>query len=162
MHRIPELARLLKSDQAEEARERLAEGCLRFALRRRMRVLLVFDGSKRVHAPAPRSNANLDIVYATGARKADGLILERAEALADAKQSVLVVTEDRGIKNGLPSKARTMGARAFWSVIEPQKEDASTEKPAVPLDDVEAYFLEAERRQKASNSKLPKKEGGAS
>jgi len=160
MHRVPSLARLLRSDQAEEARERLREACVRFSLRRRTRVLLVFDGSRGVHAPAPRPNPLVEIVYATGARKADGLILERAERLVRERQSVVVVTEDRGIKNALPGKARTLGVRAFWSAIEPEHEDAGEDKPTPPLEDVEAFFLEAERRQKMSARKDPKKEGG--
>ena len=160
MHRVPSLSRLLRSDQTEEARERLREACVRFSLRRRTRVLLVFDGSRDVQAPAPRSSANVEIVYATGAGKADGLILERAERLVRERQSVVVVTEDRGIKNALSRKVRTLGARAFWSAIEPEHEDAAKDKPAPPLEDVEAYFLEAERRQKESARKDPKKEGG--
>jgi predicted RNA-binding protein with PIN domain len=157
MHQVPSLAALLKSDQTEEARERLAEACLAFALRRRVRVLLVFDGSRSVHAPAPRANPNLQIVYASGAGKADRWIADRVERLRDEKQSVLVVTEDRGIKNALPKRVRTMGAKAFWSVIHPAREDPA-DKPAPPLDDVEAYFLEVERRL---NQEQDKKKGGA-
>lgn len=161
IHKVPALARLLRVDQDEEAREQLREACARFAMRRRMRVLLVFDGSSAVRAPASRSDANVEIIYATGARKADGWILERAERLSHERQSVLVVTEDRGIKNALPAKVRTMGIRAFWSAIEPGDKEDRGEKTAPPLDDVEAYFLEAERRLKESSRKTPKKEGDA-
>ena len=126
-----------------------------------MRVLLVFDGSPAVHAPATRSPANVEVVYATGARKADGWILERAERLSKERESVLVVTEDRGIKNALPAKVRTMTAEAFWTAIRPKAEGETEEKPAPPLDDVEAYFLEAERRQRESARKRFKKEEGA-
>ena len=160
LHRVPSLAQLFKSGQAEEARERLREACIRFALRRHSRVVLVFDGSRDVHAPAPRSDANVEIVYATGTRKADGWILDRAEQLVGERQPVVVVTEDRGIKNALPSKVRTLGVRAFWSSILPKSKDAAEQKPEPPLEDVEAYFLEAERRQKESARKPPKKEGG--
>lgn len=146
IHKVPALARLLRSDRDEEAREQLREACVRFALRRRMRVLLVFDGSTAVRARAPHSTAGVEIIYATGARKADGWILERAERLVKERQSVVVVTEDRGIKNALPAKARTLAVRAFWAAIEPGPKAAAEEKPAPPLEDVEAYFLEADRR----------------
>jgi predicted RNA-binding protein with PIN domain len=153
IHKVPSLARLLKSNQDEEAREQLREACLRFSLRRRMRIVLVFDGSSAVRARASRPDTNVEIVYATGARKADGWILDRAERLSNERVPVLVITEDRGIKNALPAKARTMSVSAFWKTIEPKDKDEAGEKVAPPLDDVEAYFLEAERRERERRSK---------
>ena len=157
IHKVPSLARLLASNQ-EEARERLREACLRFSLRQRIRVLLVFDGRPGVHAPSARSNAQVDVIYASGGGKADGWILAKAEELRRDKYSVTVVTEDRGIKNALPSRVSTLTPRAFWSMVLPKAERASDEKPEMPLEDVEAYFLDLERRQKANDSK---KEGDA-
>ena len=162
IHKVPVLARLLKTHRDEEAREQLREACVRFSMRRRMRVVCVFDGASTVRAPASRPDPNVDVVFAAGTRKADGWILERAERLSRERRSVLVVTEDRGIKNALPAKVRTMGVRAFWAAIEPASPaDAEEEKPAPPLEDVEAFFLDAERRQKEGKRTPPKKEGGA-
>jgi predicted RNA-binding protein with PIN domain len=152
IHKVPALARLLGSDQ-EEAREQLREACVRFSLRQRMRVLLVFDGRRGVHAPASRSTSQVEIIYASGERKADGWILSRAEELQRDKYSVTVVTEDRGIKNALPKRVRTLSPRAFWSMVLPTAEHPLDEKPAPNLEDVEAYFLDLERRQKDDRKK---------
>src|SRR6266568_1186358 len=99
---VTELARLQHGDRGEEARERLAEACLRLALRRRVRVILFFDGAPDVRAPAPRSNASLEIVYATGAGGADARILNRATRLAQERRSVLAVSDDRALLASLP------------------------------------------------------------
>src|SRR5215510_5169775 len=113
-----------------------------------MRVLLVFDGRPDVRAPAGRSGAQVEIIYASGAGKADGWIKKRAEELHRDKHQVTVITEDRGIKNALPSRVSTLTPRAFWTMALPKTVDASEEKPELPLEDVEAYFLEMERRAK--------------
>ena len=118
-----------------------------------MRVVLVFDGSSAVRARMSRSDSNIEIVYATGGRKADGWILDRAERLSNERVSVLVITEDRGIKNALPAKVRTMTVKAFWNSIGAKDKGEPGEKPAPPLDDVEAYFLEAERRMMEARRK---------
>ena len=161
MHRLPPLASLLAADRGQEAREHLAEAAHRFALRRRLRVVLVFDGSASVQAPKSRTPRQLEIVYATGPGKADALILSRAEKLQRLKRSVLVITEDRGLRSALPRGVRTLTAQDFWSVLEPGPSPAPVEKPIPPLDDVERFFLDAEARIKHELERKPKKKGGA-
>ncbi|HET9233374.1 MAG TPA: NYN domain-containing protein [Candidatus Eisenbacteria bacterium] len=161
MHRLPALAKLLAADRGQEAREHLAEAAHRFALRRRLRVVLVFDGSASVRAPSPQTPRQLEIVYATGPGKADALILSRAEELERGKQTVSVITEDLGLRNALPRGVRTLSVQDFCSALEPSLSQASVEKPMPPLEDVEQFFLDAEPGIKRELERKPKKKGGA-
>ena len=161
MHKLPALAALLAADRDQEAREHLAEAAHRFALRRRLHVVLVFDGSSSVRAPAARTPRQLEIVYATGPGKADALILSRAEELDRSKQPVIVITEDQGLRKALPRRARTLTAHEFRSVLEPEPSPASVEKPTPPMEDVERFFLDAEPRIKRELERNRKKRGGA-
>lgn len=161
IHRLPALAALLAADRGQEAREHLAEAAHRFALRRRLHVVLVFDGSASVRAPAPRTPRQLEIVYATGPGKADALILSRTKELERGKQAVIVITEDQGLRNALPRGVRTLTAQDFCSVLEPATSPAIVEKPRPPLEDVERFFLEAEPGIKQELERKRKKKGGA-
>jgi predicted RNA-binding protein with PIN domain len=158
---VPPLALLQHADRGEEARARLAEACLRFALRRRLHVVLVFDGSPDVRAPAGRAKAPLEIVYATGAGKADAVLVARATRFSAEKRSVLLVSQDRSLQAALPRGTRTLGVTAFWALLESRPDAPAEEKPEFSLPDVEQFFLDAEPRLRAELKRPPKKRGGA-
>ena len=159
---VPSLALWQHADRGEEARAELAEACLRFALRRRLQVVLVFDGSPDVHAPTGRARKPLEIVYAKGVGKADAVLVARAARFRAEKRTVLVISEDRSLKAGLARGVRTLGVKAFWSMLESgPKAQVEEKKPELSLPDVEQFFLDAEPRLNALLRTPPKKKGGA-
>ena len=97
MHCIPDLAKLA-NHSLESARDKLAERIAKWSDSTGVNVQLIFDGRGR-HSetqPEDRRGGGFSTVYTSHEVSADALI-ERAVYKADAKNSVVVVSGDRGI-----------------------------------------------------------------
>ncbi|HUD70531.1 MAG TPA: NYN domain-containing protein, partial [Dongiaceae bacterium] len=113
---IHDLQRLQVSGSGEEARQGLAERLERFALERRERVVVVFDGHASASGQRSVQGAHFEIVYARGgAGAADEFIVREARRASEAGLPVAVVTDDvRTLATRLPRGVRHQGVRAFW------------------------------------------------
>ena len=165
---VPDMERAHARD-ALAARTALAERCERFGMRRRIRVVVVFDGCAGVSGGECR-RTNLEVVYAAGEGKADARIVSRAERAMRAGKQVTVVTDDGGIRRSLPRGAATHGTAVFWRLSTPgtagdtgrsrrgsePRRNRCESKPTVTDPDIAEHFL---AREKETLDTLPSRKG---
>lgn len=144
IYRIDELRALQTADRRQEARDGLVDRCRRFAMRKGRKAVVVFDGRDDVSGPAPPNRRNLRVVFAGEEEKADTRIVTLARNYRRDGRSVIVVTDDTGLRGRLPRGVSTLGAAEFWERT--RTGATGPEKPSFSAPDIEAHFLEAERR----------------
>jgi len=145
IYHVPRLEKLQTSGAKREAREALAEVCLAFAARRNESLVLVFDGVPGFTEGAG-AFGHLEITYAPYGGKADDMIVLRTDKIIDAGGRVTVVTNDRDLKLRLHRNATAIGSGEFWKLTKPPRKPTGEQRPDIPLQDVEAFFLEQEER----------------
>jgi predicted RNA-binding protein with PIN domain len=125
------LKSLQVSGRGGEARALLVERLEGFALERKERVLIVFDGRDIASHPDARQGPLLEVVYSRRAENAaDQRILHEAAHLARGGALVTVVTNDMAtLAHALPREVRHLRVRDFWfRHIEPPA--TAEQKPA--------------------------------
>jgi predicted RNA-binding protein with PIN domain len=113
---IPRLERLQVSGRGGEAREGLVDTLRRFALPRRQRVLIVFDGDELARQPEVIREPFLEVTYTRRSEGgADVGILREARSLLQRGHPVTVVTNDVStLARELPDGVEHLGVRPFW------------------------------------------------
>jgi predicted RNA-binding protein with PIN domain len=140
---VPALASRWDADH-EGIREELRRRCADFALGRRGKVVLVFDGESASRSPGAR----VEVHYS---RHADPVVAAQAEALSGPHQ-VTVVTADRGILDRVPRGVKRLPPERFWALLSgtgsksgaARKQKGGSEKQAFHDPELEAHFLDAE------------------
>jgi predicted RNA-binding protein with PIN domain len=101
-----------------KAAERLAQHVAEWCRTHDADVTVVFDGPV-AESTSSLAGGNLRIVEAPrrGRNAADDHIVELAEALQEAPQTVTVVTSDRGLRARLPSTTQVVGVGEFRELI---------------------------------------------
>lgn len=155
---VPHLDRLQDQDR-RAARDQLTNLCTTFAHRYQVRVTLVFDGAGGILLPGSiKKQSSIEVVYADPEEQADGRIVFRAEKLVKAKESLVVVTNDRGLIDNLPKGAEVVSTEAFWKMLHEDRRRDADAKPRVSDPDIRAHFmaLESETLDKLSSKKTKK------
>jgi hypothetical protein len=153
IYAVPSLAVRQEKGDGRGARDAVVLGAQRFGARRRVRMVVVFDGA-RGGEDGERAGG-VEILYASGEGGADDRIVRRAEALTERGARVTVVTRDRALRARLPGRARTEDPVAFWDSIPgrrrpgPSPEPTTGEKPVFSAPDIEEHFLARERESRA-------------
>ncbi len=113
---IPRLERLQVSGRGGEAREGLVDTLRRFALPRRQRVLIVFDGDDLARQPEVVREPFLEVTYTPRSEGgADIRILREARSLLQRGHPVTVVTNDVStLVRELPDGVEHLEVRPFW------------------------------------------------
>jgi len=113
---IPALQRLQVPDRREEACAQLVDRLERFAMARREKVLVVFDGNE---LPAKPDAVLKPLFRVTFTRRGEGVaddrIIHEARACLERGLLVTVVTNDMStLARNLPRGVRHLGVDAFW------------------------------------------------
>ena len=118
IHHSEELKRLLHG-HFEVARDKLIDQTLRWCAASGEKAKIIFDGQgKRTEGSVNHPDTNLVTILFSSKHKTADMIIERAVFQAPRKESIIVVSADRGITDLCMGKgALVMHPLHFWTTI---------------------------------------------
>ncbi len=149
MHRIPELAGLVEYD-LERARDRLVTRLAVFKSRKKIRMVVVFDGDRSSGQAARSRTRGIEVVFSRLPDKADQRIVKMVRVLKHPRGWTVVSSDRWVMEHSGAHRANTMPAEEFAQLLAPMgkgKLEAEPEKPEMKPEDVaewEEYFRKAE------------------
>ncbi len=121
-----------RSDYLEKLRDNLVSQLKSYNLKKKHRIITVFDGDKTVsHYPQERESGNVRVVFSQGKSSADDLIINMTRSLLEEKprrQDLSVVTSDRALAETLRNKrVKIISSQEFTAELAGQDKDSAPE-----------------------------------
>lgn len=140
IHKLPDLKALVDSD-LERSRDRLVDRLAGFALSRRVRVTVVFDG-RGLSQPRGVGPRGVEVVYSRAPENADARIKSLIERQRNVRSWTVVSSDNSIVRFARDYGAQTIGADGFAQLLDDLRRKPATrraaaaEKPQMRPEDV--------------------------
>lgn len=132
IHKLPDLKALVDSD-LERARDRLVDRLAGFALARRVRVTVVFDG-RGASQPRGVGPRGVEVVYSRAPENADARIKSLIERERRVRSWTVVSSDNSIVRFARDYGAQTIGSDEFGTLLASARRPAARSRPARDAD----------------------------